>query len=100
MSDEQYHNGIRLGNCSVKIQKLPKKFDILAESMKKHFFHEGKNPHRCNVCDKSFSYKQYLKQHIESVHKVKEPHKCKGPFLYRVNHRSCPKGRSPFLTIE
>ena len=54
MSDEQYHNGILLRNCSVKIQKLPNRFGILAKRMKKQTFHVGNKPYICNVCDEAF----------------------------------------------
>ena len=36
----------------------------------------GKKPHKCPVCDYSYSAKGKLRQHIESVHEGKKPHKC------------------------
>ena len=76
MPDGQYHNRIRVRTCSVKIQKLPNRFGILAKRMKKQTFHEGNKPYICNVCDKVFSYKQYLNKHIESAHEGKKPFNC------------------------
>ena len=35
------------------------------------------NPFKCTTCDKQFSRKGNLKQHIASVHEGKKPFKCK-----------------------
>ena len=38
--------------------------------------HEEKKPHNCSICDYSFSQRGFLKQHIKSVHEKIRPHKC------------------------
>ena len=34
--------------------------------------HEEKKPHKCPICDHSFSQKNDLKRHVESVHEGKK----------------------------
>jgi len=47
-------------------------------NLKQHIdsIHDGKKPHKCSICDQSFSQKGHLKEHTDSVHEGKKPHKC------------------------
>ena len=38
--------------------------------------HEGKRPHVCGYCSKTFSYKCTLATHIKTVHEGQRPHQC------------------------
>ena len=38
--------------------------------------HENSKPHKCDICELSFSEKGTLKRHIQSVHLNSKPHKC------------------------
>ena len=38
--------------------------------------HEGKRPHKCNVCGKSFTEKKFMLKHIDTVHEGNKPFKC------------------------
>ena len=76
MPDGQFQNRIRVRTCSVKIQKLPNKFDILAKRMSIVSVHEENKPFKCKVCGKTFSTNQHVNEHYESVHEGKKRFKC------------------------
>ena len=44
------------------------------QSLKNHIeaVHEGKRPHNCSICDYSTAHKADLKRHIEAVHEGKK----------------------------
>ena len=72
--------------------------------MTKHIesVHERMKPHKCTICDCTFSQKQHLKTHTDSLHEGKKPHKCsicdyscsqKGGLKYHIN--AVHEGKKP-----
>ena len=53
-------------------------FFFLKADMRRHVesVHEGKRPHKCNVCGKSFTEKKFMLKHIDTVHEGNKPFKC------------------------
>ena len=59
-------------------QKRSSAKNTLISTLNQHneLVHEGKRPHKCEICNKGFCYKKDFKKHTDSVHERKRPYQC------------------------
>ena len=81
LSNAQSHNGINLRQCSLKIQKLPKAFDILAKTIKKgEVCNDNENSWQTKEHSKEteilYPYKDSENIHSENFNNKEKPHSC------------------------
>ena len=59
-----------MSNCKPKVPSIHEENGHIVSS------HERKKPFKCEICNKTFSYKSTIKEHKATVHDGQKPYNC------------------------